>query len=91
MAHDMREQLLSHEYFSIYFVLKLNKLLVEEHKLVRVVYVLCNEVEVLNNFLFCLSVKTHGTREDSFHLDDDAFVSRDVGWKRCTPLKTDRA
>lgn len=51
------EQLLSREFFSIYFVLKLNKLLVDKiHELVLTVYILCNEVEVLN-FWFCFSMK----------------------------------
>lgn len=36
-------------------------------------------------------MKTHTTREVSFHLDDDASVSCDMGWKRGNPLKTDRA
>ena len=60
-----------------------------KHKSVLIVYIPCNEIKV-HNFLFFLSVKTHSTREDSFHLDGDTFLSCDMDWKRCDLLRIDR-
>lgn len=57
------------------------------------VHTVCNKVEVLNNVLFCLSMRIPG----SFHCGEwkvsikQYFVSCDIGWKRCNTFKTDWA
>ena len=91
MAHDIEKQLLSLECFNMCLVLKLNKLPEQKYKPVLAVHVVCNGVEILHNFLFCLWVEAQGTREVSFHSGGDISVSCDAGWKRCNPFKTDRA